>query len=296
MDLNLRQVRAFLAVARSGSFTRAATLLHLSQPALTVQIRNLEEALQCRLFDRNSRSVDITPLGRELLPALERTLLELEAVVADAREQSAGRRGTVRVASLPSFAASLLPQVISTCRQRNPGVSFAVRDAVASRVMQLVRDDEVDLGITSGEVPDDLQTLHQVRDRLVLVFPTSHPIGRRKRVTLEHVADLPLVLTDAGTSVRALVDSAFQALGRRPQLVCEATYMMTAVAMVRAGLGVTILPASAREVALEQELSSRPIAGSAMVRTMCVVKRRRRTLSPACEAFLSECVAATKRS
>src|SRR5450755_1168429 len=106
MDLNLRQIRAFVSVAQLKSFTRAAGLLHLSQPALTVQIRKLEEALKSRLLDRNSRSVELTRIGRELLPLLQRTLHDLDAVVVDTHARSAGRLGTVRVASLPSFAAS----------------------------------------------------------------------------------------------------------------------------------------------------------------------------------------------
>src|SRR5450755_903965 len=109
MDLNLRQLRAFVAVAQLKSFTRAAELLHLSQPALTVQIRKLEDALRCRLLDRNSRTVELTRIGRELLPTLLRTLYDIDAIVLDSHAQSAGRLGTVRVASLPSFAASLLP-------------------------------------------------------------------------------------------------------------------------------------------------------------------------------------------
>src|SRR5450755_2436494 len=131
MDLNLRQLRAFVAVAQLRSFTRAAETLHLSQPALTVQIRKLEASLRCQLLDRNSRSVTLTRIGRELLPLLQRSLHDLDAIVVDTHAQSAGHLGTVRIASLPSFAASLLPDVILACRKRNPGLGFVVRDAVA---------------------------------------------------------------------------------------------------------------------------------------------------------------------
>ena len=137
MDVNLRHARAFVTVVHLGSFTKAAAALHLSQPALTVQIRNFEAALKVKVLDRTSRSVELTRIGRELLPLLERMLRELDAVVADTHAQSAGRSGTVRIAALPSFAASLLPTVISATRAREPGLSFVVRDAVASRVVDL---------------------------------------------------------------------------------------------------------------------------------------------------------------
>ena len=290
MDLNLRQLRAFVSVAELKSFTRAADLLHVSQPALTVQIRKLEQALHCRLFDRTSRTVGLTRIGRDLLPALRRTLQELDAVVAESHAHGAGHLGTVRVASLPSFAASFLPEVILACRARHPGLAFVVRDAVAGRVVQLVRDEEVDLGITGGHLSDaSLEVLHEVEDRLCLVLPAQHPLARRKRLRLEHLLELPLVLTDPATSVRAVVDAAFLGLGRRPNVACETTYMITAVAMVRAGLGVTILPESAREIRAEPSLVTRPIAEDAFIRRIPIVKKRLRSLPPAAESFLEEC-------
>src|SRR3974390_592163 len=134
MDVTLRQIRAFLSVAHLKSFTQAANRLNVSQPALTVQIRNLEIAFGVKLLDRTSRSVQITRMGRELLPVLQRTLRDLEVATANAHELGAGRLGTVRVAALPSIAASLLPEVIVACRSANPALTFVVRDAIASRI------------------------------------------------------------------------------------------------------------------------------------------------------------------
>jgi DNA-binding transcriptional LysR family regulator len=296
MDINLRQARAFVTVAHLGSFTRAAEALHLSQPALTVQIRNFENSLKVRVLDRSSRSVELTRIGRELLPTLERTLRDLDAVVADTHAMSAGRRGTVRVAALPSFAASLLPHVIGAMRAAEPGLSFVVRDAVASRVVDLVREGEVDLGLTGGELPaDQVEVLHRGEDRLCVVFPRDHPLARRRSVELRHLADVPLVLTDHATSVRAVVESAFARTGLRPTVVCETTYMMTAAAMVAAGLGVTILPGSAREREAIANLCSRSIDDDTFVRPVALVKKPRRTLSAACHAFARACVAELER-
>jgi DNA-binding transcriptional LysR family regulator len=106
----MRQVRAFVSVAHLKSFTRAATLLHISQPVLTVQIRKLEEILCIRLLDRNSRTVDITRVGRELVPIFQRILHELDNVVVDTRALATQQHGVVRIAALPSFAAGLLPK------------------------------------------------------------------------------------------------------------------------------------------------------------------------------------------
>jgi DNA-binding transcriptional LysR family regulator len=293
--MKLNHLRAFMAVAHHKSFTRAAAALHLSQPALTVQIRKLEESLKLRLLDRSSRSVELTSLGRELLPVFERMLGEVDDIVFQSHERSAGRRGLVRVAALPSFAASLLPVVIRESLAREPALSFVVRDAVASRVVDLVRSEDVDLGLTGGVMPDDdLEVLCRAEDRLCAVFPQDHALARKRKLGVKDIVAHPLVLTDTATSIRAVVDAAFRALGRRPQIACETTYMMTAVAMVGAGLGITILPASAQELRAASGLKYRPIDDEAFVRPIALVKKRRRTLSPPCEAFAASCVAALK--
>ncbi|MEX3812326.1 LysR family transcriptional regulator [Paraburkholderia sp. BR13439] len=289
MDLNLRDIRAFIAVAQTGSFTRAAARLHLSQPALTVQIRRLEETVGLRLFDRNSRNVALTPTGRELLPVLQKSLHDMEHVLRDARSLGEGASGTVRIACLPTFAASVLPELVQALRKAVPRVGFEVRDVVASMVNTLVRNEEVDIGLTGGELNDSgLEVLHEGIDRLVAVLPKQHALARRRRpVMLADLANEPLVLTAQGTSVRAVVDSAFADAQCEPRIACEPTYMMSAVAMARAGLGITILPASAREVRAEPELVARPIDEAAFTRRIALIRKRGRTLPPVSETFVA---------
>jgi DNA-binding transcriptional LysR family regulator len=288
MDLNLRDIRAFIAVAQTGSFTRAATQLHLSQPALTVQIRRLEETVGMRLFDRNSRHVALTPTGRELLPLLQKSLHDMEHVLIDARALGEGSSGTVRIACLPTFAASVLPELVQTLRKAVPRASFHVHDAVASTVNALVRNEESDIGLTGGQLDDaGLEVLHAGIDRLVAVFPKRHALARRRRIALADLAATPLVLTAPGTSVRTVVDSAFANARYAPEIACEPTYMMSAVAMVRAGLGVTILPASAREVRAEPELVVRTVDDPAFTRPIALIKKRGRTLPPVTETFVT---------
>ncbi len=287
MDLSLRQVRAFVSVAHLGSFTRAAKLLNLSQPALTVQIRKLEEALGVRLFDRNTRAVALTRTGRELAPLLQRVLSELDAVVVETRDLAARRRGVVRIAALPSFAAGVLPEIIVRFRSANPKIAFVVRDVIARGVAALVQNEEVDLGITGGRAEEPgIEVLYETQDRMHAVFPAEHPIGAARQIDLDVLAEHPLVLMDAATSVRAVVDAAFVAAGRLAMPACEVTYMSTAVGMVRAGLGVAILPAS-MEIRAEPALRSRPIDDPSFVRPIFVIKKAGRSLPPASEEFAS---------
>lgn len=295
MDLNLREIRAFVAVAQTGSFTRAAARLNLSQPALTVQIRRLEETLGARLFDRNSRTVALTSVGRELLPVLHKSLADMQRVLDDARALGDGSRGAVRIACLPSFAAGRLPALIRDFRTGAPHVTFEIRDVVASMVNQLVKAGEFDLGVTGGEIVDpELEILHRAEDRLMVVCPRGHPLAKKRRVAASDLAGYSLVLTAAGTSVRAIVDAAFDEAGCTPDIACEPTYMMTAVAMVRAGLGITILPGSAPEIRAERELVGRPIDDRRFVRPIALIKKRARTLPPVALSFADALKAALR--
>jgi DNA-binding transcriptional LysR family regulator len=293
MDINMRQVRAFVAVAQLKSFTRAAALLHISQPALTVQIHKLEAVLAVRLLDRNSRTVGITRIGSELLPVFQRILRELDGVIADTRALADQKHGVVRIAALPSFAAGPLPALISKFRKAHPGMSFVVKDAIASRINACVRSEDVDIGVTGGEVTDDdLEVLHRFYDQMLVVFPANHPFCSKRKITLQALAAHPLVLMASDTSVRVLVDSAFAAAGLQAIPACEATYMMTAIGMVKAGLGVTVLPASAKEIRAEPSLKSRPIDDPTLKRSVLVIKKKSRTLPPAARLFLEDILAA----
>ena len=289
MDVSLRQMRSFVAVARLGTFTRAAEFLHVSQPTLTVQIKRLEEALQLRLFDRNPRSVNLTRMGRDLLPTFERTLQDLDSVLLDLKNVSTARLGIVRISALPLFAASLLPDSIKAFRKQNPGASFVVKDVIASSLLGLIRSEDVDLGLTGGNVDfPDIEVLFRASDEMNVVYPAGHPIGKITRITAERLAQFPLVMMDAGTSVRAVTDFAFNKAKLMPAPVAEATYMMTAIGMVRAGIGITMLPASAREIAAEPGLRTRRISDRNFWRPVALIKKKGRTLPPLSKAFADQ--------
>src|SRR4051812_22195003 len=200
-----------------------------------------------------------------------------------------GPRPHVRIAALPSVAAGVLPDAIAAFREINPRVTFMLKDVIASRVLSLVRTEEVDLGVMGGDlVEPDIEIVCTVQDRMHVVFPAEHPIEAVPEITLDVLASHPLILMDPDTSVRAIVDGAFIAAGRLPIPACEATYMMTAVGMVRAGLGLAILPASAREVRAEPSLRSRLIDAPGFERAVSVIKKMGRTLPPMSESFLTQ--------
>lgn len=282
------QMRSFIAIAKAGSFTRAARAIHLSQPALTVQIRQLEDALQVRLLDRNTRTVQLTRIGRELVPVFDRVVNELDAVVGSARALASRRYGIVRVACLPSLAATILPAAIREFKKDHAGVEFVVRDGVGDKVLSLIKAESVDFGIAAGDIDDpDLETATLMRDRMHAVYLAPHALDRESAITAAKLSRYPLIFMDEDSTVRQLVDRAFRAQGVAVKPAVEATYMATAVGMVRAGLGVALLPSSAVEAKPAARVKSRPISGRDFVRTISFAWKRGRTLPPASAGFLT---------
>lgn len=287
MIQGIRPIRAFLAVARLGSFTRAAAELHVSQPALTVQIRQLEESLSVRLFDRNKRQVALSSNGRELLRPLEKILADIEALMVASHGLSKLQSGSVAVATLPSVASSLLPFVIQQFAKEHPNISIRINDAIADQVVRLVKTEEVDFGIGPKVGSDkEIEYVEFLSDELCAFFPCDHPLANRKLLKLRDVAAYPLILTTKGTSVRSLVERALEKERLEITLACDANYMSTAVGMVRAGLGVSILPKSAVDSASCVGVQVAAIRTPGLTRKIGLIRKRNRSLSPAAQCFI----------
>ena len=287
MNANLRQFQAFVTVARFGSFTRAAKHLHISQPALTVQIRQLEEAMEVRLFDRSTRVVMLTPIGRELAPTLGRVLHEIDAVIINTKELASHVKGTVTIGALPSISSKLIPSTIAEFQKQYPGIVVRLRDVLAYRNVRLVKEEEVDFGIGTLRMPDpDIEFTPLLTDHLGVIFPAGHTVERRRTITLKYLTAFPLILMDPETSVRDLVDHAFESIGEVAVPAFEAVYPSTALALVKAGLGLTIQPSSSMELASSRGLKFRTIRHQGFIRQIGVIQNARRSLSPPSEIFI----------
>ena len=288
MDFTLRQLRAFATIARLRSFTRAAQVLHTTQPALSAQIRELEDALGVRLFDRNTRSVAPTRAGADLLPVVEQVLGALASVAARAEDVASRHTGRVVVAALPSLAATLLPGVIATMAARHPGIGVIVRDALAERTLGAVRAGDVDLALTSAPPHDrELVFAPLLADRMMAVMPRTHRLARTKVLRLVDLLATPLVLMDRESSVRRLVDAASASVGRLATPAYEVAFMATAIGLVRAGLGATLLPSSAAELREATGLCVREVDEPRIERPLGLLTQRQRGASPAVEAFVA---------
>jgi DNA-binding transcriptional LysR family regulator len=288
MNINLRQLRAFASIGHLASFTKAANVLHTSQPALSAQILQLEDALGVRLFDRSTRSVALTQAGADLLPVVDKLLADLQGVVARAHDVAQKNIGRVTLAALPTVSSTLLPVAVARMRERHPGITIVLKDALAERIVSLIRSGDVDFGITSAPPSDSRLVFRPLAtDRMVAVLPRGHPLLRARKITLANLLDVPLILMDRESSVRRIVDDACVAEGRLPAPAYEPTFMSTAIGMVRGGLGATLLPSSAIELKGASDVVVRRLDNPRLERKLGLLRQRERSLSPAAEAFVA---------
>ena len=191
-----------------------------------------------------------------------------------ARERAGRANSIIRLACLPSCAATLLPDLIQRFRARFPEATFVVEDAINSQIRTLVRDGQVDFGIGAFESDEtDLAFDPLFDDNLQVVFPPGHPLERVEHVTVSELMQYPLILINRGSSIRQAVEAAFASSGLSPAPACEVTYMSTAVALVQAGLGVAILPSTAVEVR-SAGIVARPVNDRAFVRHVVLIRRK----------------------
>ncbi|MBV7486932.1 LysR family transcriptional regulator [Bordetella sp. BOR01] len=287
-NISLLQIRAFLAISRYGSFTRAAEVLHRTQPAVTQQIRSLEDSLGLKLFDRTTRQLRLTEIGVDLVPVLSAMLQQLDDVVGATQDLRHRRTGTVRLGCLPSVASLYLPRRIAEFRRHHPGVSFLLSDGLGDQVVAMVNRGDIDFGITDVPQPASELMIHPLlQETICLLYLEGHPVQEAESVDIDELSRHDLILMAPGSTVRRIVDTAFAAHGRIAMATCQASYNTTAIGMVQAGLGVALLPASGFDLALDPRLRTRPVDIAGLDRQLSIVRLKNKALPPSAQAFMA---------
>ncbi len=288
MNLTLKQLRAFAAVAETGGFTQAAVGMHLTQSALSVLIRGLETELGVRLFDRTTRAVHLTEAGHEFLPVATTTLANLQNAVANSKALADKKRGRVAVAATPLFSSTLLPRVIAGYCEKYPGIGVVIRDSVADQIQRKVRDGEVDCGIGTFEKPErDLVAEPLMIDTLILACPHGHPLAKKARVTWHDLGGYPFIALMRDNSVGRMIAASIATANVAVTPAYEVSFLSTAVGLVDAGLGITVLPSYARSIMRLYHIQTRKLSAPTITRETSLLTRRDRALTPAAEGFRS---------
>lgn len=289
MNVELRHLRGFMAVAEAGAFRRAAERLRISQPALSALIRDLERQVGVALFDRTTRRVEMTQAGREFLPQAEKLLADLEASLRGLTDLAQRRKGHVAVACAPLLGSVLLPGLIAAFGRAYPAVRVTLIDAGTDMIVDKVRNGEADLGIgTFAEGEAGISRLRLLRDTMMVFAPAGEAgAGKRRAATWAEIADAPLIALTRESGLRALVEMGFGGLGRPARPAYEVSHVTTAVALVEAGLGIAVLPAIARKIAHDRRVALRELRGPQVGRDISLISAAGRSLTPAAEAFAS---------
>ncbi|MDR5779693.1 LysR substrate-binding domain-containing protein [Caballeronia sp. LZ065] len=287
MNVTLRQLRVFIEVSRLRSFSRAGDEIGLTQSAVSRCVRELEGEIGFKLIDRTTREVQLTDVGLNLVGTVSRLLADLDEALREVRDLGEQRRGRVIVAASPTIACRLMPRVVAACLQQFPLISLGLRDDVQSDVLRKVKSGEVDFGVVIGPfASDDLYGEAVMTDSFCLVARRDHPLGRHDAVPWEQLAGERLVMLDHASGSRPLIDAVMREHGVDAQVVQELGHPATVFGLVEAGVGVSVLPWLALPLPAESSLVALPLEPRAE-RTVELVRRRDRSLSPAAESVWS---------
>lgn len=285
MDMQIGQLRCFLAVADHRHFTRAARELGLAQPSVSAQVRRLEAELGGELFHRMKGNLTLTPAGEALLPFARRILADVDAATSELSEVGGMARGRLAIGATPSLAATLVPPVLSRFHASYPGIELTLREAGSMDLVAALEEGAVDIALVILPVRHDvLETQALLREELVVAVAPTHPLARRRTVAMTDLRDVPLVMFREGYDLRSATEAACRAAGFAPTFAIEGGEMDGVLRLTAAGLGAAIVPSLVVEPG--GPLRAVRITGSSLTRTIGIAHRRDRRLSRAAQELV----------
>jgi len=248
--MNLHQLELFLAVADQGSFTRAAEVLHISQPAISARVRDLEESIGEQLFEQIGRRIYLTDAGKELRGHAESILRQVEEARRAVTEIHGLERGTLRVVATTTVGTYVLPRILGHFHRAHPGVTLVLEVTNERRALELVRNRDMDLAVL-GMTRDvqDMEVERFLRNRLYITAAPDHPLASRAAVPFSELAGYPFLVREEGSGTREIIDQIFAERKLTPRVSMELRHSAAIKQGVMAGLGVGLL--SEQEMGLE---------------------------------------------
>ena len=285
--MELNQLRGFYALARERSFSKAASRLSLTQPAISLQIKALEDELGESLFERHRKGVQLTTAGEVLYQHVQSVLASLEEAKSEIAGLQQLLRGHVAVGTSDTICTYILPEIIRKFRSQYPAVRVDIRNNKSSRILQMVLDNEVDFGLATlplahPQVSTDV--VYCCKD--ILICPSGHPLSWKRRVSLAQISPYPLLIFPNGSTSRGLLEAAFRQADLPMQVAMNLSSVEIIKRFVEIDLGVSIVPHIA---VTEEERAGRlaviPIQGLPS-REIGLIERKSKRRSAAATAFL----------
>ena len=293
LPFTLDQLRILKAIAEQGSFKKAADILYVTQPAVSLQIQNLEKQLEITIFDRGGRKALLTEAGKILLDYCQRILNQCDEACKAVEDLNSLQGGTLVIGASQTTGTYLMPRMIGLFRQKYPDVSVQLQIHSTRRTGWSVANGQIDLGIIGGQLPSELEILLNVipyaTDELALVLPSKHKLASEKEITKEDLYKINFVTLDSQSTTRKVVDKLLTDSGldvKRLKIEMELNSLEAIKNAVQSGLGAAFLPV----ISIEKELSSgtiyKPnISDLGVKRELKLITNPSRYTSKASEAF-----------
>lgn len=279
-----RQVRYFLAVAEHGSFTRAAMALHVSQPALSQRIKELEESLGAQLFDRSGRATQLTDAGKAYASYARKALRDLEEGRRAIHDLGDLSRGALRIGATPTFTSYFAGPLIEAFHEQYPNVTLSLREMPQDRIEALLIDDVLDIGIAFTDVRSaEIEAVPLMVETLALIVGRQHPLAKKRKVKAAAIANESMILLTEEFATRELIDRYFRDNQISPTVAVEANSITAVIEAVRRTSLSTLLPTST--AGRGEDLFALSLEPQTLQRTAALLWRKAAYRSAAGRAF-----------
>lgn len=286
-NITIKQLRALVETCRAGKLALAAERLHVTPSALSMLIRQLEDELGVRLFERGARRLLPTETARHSLDIAERMLADLQRLQDGARDFHALGQGRLSVAATPALVAQLLPRAVMRFRAQYPGIEVAIDDCAPDALWPLVSNGHSDLGVGSPDVIDkSLEWDVLARDKICLLCRHDDPLAGQRSHPWAVLREHAFITVKRASGIRRLIDQTLLRLGLNVEPALELNYLESVLALTQAGLAIAVLPSFfVRGSAHGAGLAVRPLSRPSVKRDILLLRRRGRELPPAAQRF-----------
>lgn len=294
--MTLRHMRIFQKIYETQSVTRAAEALHMTQPAVTRALQELEKYYGLRLFERLNRRLTVTEAGRRMYDYALHLTETFDTMEKSLRDWE--RQGVLRVGASVSLGCSLLPQLARTFQEEHPGVEVRVRIANGELLRRDLLENRLDLALLEGEENGaDLMLTPFAAGEMALIVPPGHPLARAGGATLAQAVAYPLLLRETGSATRRFLDQLLMSRGLAVQPVWESASTQALLSAVREGLGITLVPwALARQTVLRGEAERCPVTDAELIRRRYVAWHPSKYVTGTMRAFVNLCMEQAKNA
>ena len=283
--IGVKDMRAFFAIVEEGNISHAAQRLDIAQPALSRQMKRLEEKLDVKLFERGSRRIRLTEAGRVLYERVESILGMVDGTVREITEIGTGAKGSVRIGTITTSGANILPELISDFRKIYPNVIFEIWEAEGARVIELLDNRLIEIAITRTQVDNlNYESLVLPNEPLVMVMNKNNPCGNQNDIVrFSELKDMPLIIP---LRWKSIFETNCKKSGFNPNIICVSDSVIQDLLMVKMNLGAAMIPISSKKILTDGDLIYKKITEPEMATHTVISWRKDQTLSTACKNFL----------